>query len=320
MNLFIYIPTYNRPKQIRRQLDALYPEILARAKNVRMIVNDNCSPNRINDNLRKDYPAANLEFRNNPGNIGANANIALGFIFARQDEFLWILSDNDFLKPRALNFVLDHLDAHYDFMIFPHKDNEDTEIIYKWEEAQALMELGAGLISLVLYNMKSVSPFVEKAFYFHNSSFPHLAVILGTMKGLSIVKCKIYRKEYVFDFDPNDESHGGDYSLSTTGMPQLAILMEREAARRFCNSWIKGMWFRFYFDRSKHYFNYVMTLRVLTHYSGIRMGLLLLMNWPRYFVFLALVRAKEWMRSRMPSQFVMMKNLKWWAIQRLNRP
>ena len=78
--LFIYIPTYNRPEAIQMQLRALAPQVAKYPSEVRVMVNDNASTKYSYDEMVKDYiQYENIHFHRNGGNIGGNANIALGF-------------------------------------------------------------------------------------------------------------------------------------------------------------------------------------------------------------------------------------------------
>jgi GT2 family glycosyltransferase len=106
-NLFIYIPTYNRPKAIRTQLCALAPQVAKHQSRVRVLVIDNASSDYSFDEIIDDFSIyKNIKFQRNCGNIGGNGAIALGFAFAQADEFLWILSDHDIVTASALDYLL----------------------------------------------------------------------------------------------------------------------------------------------------------------------------------------------------------------------
>src|SRR5450830_708666 len=117
--LFIYIPTYNRPESLEKQLSALLPQVRNFPDEVRVLVSDNASEKYAEEDVLQHHARlSNVELRRNGGNIGANANIALGFAFARPDEFLWILSDNDIVTPNAVEYVLSMLENSVDFYCF----------------------------------------------------------------------------------------------------------------------------------------------------------------------------------------------------------
>jgi GT2 family glycosyltransferase len=134
MKLFIYIPTYNRPNAIRAQLSALAPQVANHKDRVRVLVSDNASPHGIYDDLQKEFGTDYIRFRKNAGNIGGNANIMLGFVFAKSDEFLWILSDNDIVTPTAIEYLISQLRTDIDFICAAEDIEEEEEIIYDWKE------------------------------------------------------------------------------------------------------------------------------------------------------------------------------------------
>ncbi|MDP2232405.1 MAG: glycosyltransferase family A protein [Actinomycetota bacterium] len=103
--LFVYIPTYNRPDSLRRQLAALVGQRQDWPGDMRVLVSDNCSSALSSDDLAAISSEFNVKVRRNAGNIGGNANIALGFVFAQADEYLWILSDNDTIAPNAISYL-----------------------------------------------------------------------------------------------------------------------------------------------------------------------------------------------------------------------
>jgi GT2 family glycosyltransferase len=118
IQLLIYIPTFNRPDALTKQLSSLVPQIARYQENVRVIVRDNCSDNDALSVLKiKYHDHKNIFFEENFGNIGGNANIALGFIFAKKDEFLWILSDNDLISHNAIENLMEILNLRIDFVV-----------------------------------------------------------------------------------------------------------------------------------------------------------------------------------------------------------
>jgi glycosyltransferase involved in cell wall biosynthesis len=182
--LFIYLPTYNRPESLRRQLCALLPQVDRFPESVRVLICDNDSSKYGLDEILHELPALkNVEVRRNGGNIGGNGNIALGFVFAQPNEFLWILSDNDIVSPGAVAYLLSVLDPAFDFYCFVNGAETERDLDHDWNSGwQKPMDWRMGLISDALYNMATVREVVEEAFYFHNSSFPHLAVACAAAK------------------------------------------------------------------------------------------------------------------------------------------
>jgi len=236
--LFIYIPTYSRPKCLQNQLDSLVPQVKAFPDRVRLIVRDNDSPGFDLSTFEEQYIAANITFSRNIGNIGANANISLGFIFSNLDEFLWILSDNDLVQFGCVEYLLGKLDSSCDFIVLNNFNLHPKTIPWIWESNLLLpITLGQGLISATLFNTNSIRNSIENAYFFHNSSFPHLAVAIATAKE----KGKVFYLQLpigkVLKLELDSSESSGNYSLSYVGMPLLLSLFSLSAARAFARDW-----------------------------------------------------------------------------------
>jgi hypothetical protein len=253
MKLFIYIPTYNRNTALSKQLQSLIPQIIKYKDCVRVFVNDNCSPDSIIESIKKKLPAPNIEYRRNPGNINGNANISLGFIFAQEDEFLWILGDNDFIRQNALDLLIPILEKNSDFDLInlnPDIDDINAEV-YKWDDGWKYDRFT--LISNVIYNMKTVAPYTSSLFYYHNSSFPHVALIISTVRGISKIKVLSVPRKNIFDQEISSREHPADYSLSYAGFLTLALLLPPKRARTFCLKYLLSrLGIKYHLNRKKH--------------------------------------------------------------------
>lgn len=238
-SLFVYIPTYNRPSALRRQLDALTAQVGDWPGRVRILVSDNASPEFTDADataLAQDY---GVEVRRNAGNLQANANIALGFVFARSDEYLWILSDNDTLHAGALKIIAeDGLIGGPDAIAIDTGTCEPRTTVRSWDEGWSIVG-EMGLISNVIYKTAVFAPQSAQAFFFHNTGFPHLAVLLATLKARGSLRVRVLPSARVFvPAEPHGEEFG-DYSVSLSGMPQLVWLLPPNEARRFCRMWLR---------------------------------------------------------------------------------
>ena len=254
MNLFIYIPTYNRPKAIRAQLAALMPQVAKHKDRVRVLVSDNTSSHSVYDDLRKEFSTDNINFRRNPGNIDGNANIILGFVFARPDEFLWMLSDNDIVAENTIDLLMPNLREDIDFLSIWDQVKEEKKITYYWKDGWVFpVSEGIGLISGLVINMSSVLPYISSAFHFHNSSFPHLAVVFATAKGKEKLT---FRTLPLISMNRSPTETLGDYNLAWAGMPLLSELMPFDKAKIFAYGWLKVTGINFYRQKNGKY-NYV---------------------------------------------------------------
>jgi hypothetical protein len=283
--LFIYIPTYNRPEVLKVQLSVILPKIAVLPDKVRILINDNASDKPFLQFHKKYSSSVNIEFRSNCGNIGGNANIALGFIFAKPGEFLWILSDNDIVAETAIDYILASLDSTIDFYCFNYAVKAPKTIDYLWESGCLTpMDWRLGLISDGLYNVNSVKESIEDAFYYHNSSFPHLAVAFSTMKKKGTVKYMLLPREKITKNSGDSNESPTDYTLAHVCMPLLVPLFPTKEAKSFILGWVRKHGVDFYSNRKKLYHLYLQSKSTISYYGGWRGKFLLLCMWPVYFV------------------------------------
>jgi len=282
--LFIYIPTYNRFRSVTKQLKIILPKIKLHKNRVRLLVNDNASDKDLLSLAREYKNSTNIVFHRNCGNIGGNANIALGFVFARDDEFLWILSDNDIVKKDAIDYILDVLDDKVDFYCINNEVTRPKTFNYKWEDGcQAIMDWRMGLISAGLYNMSTVKKSIDAAFFYHNSSFPHLAVAFETLKKNKTVTIGLLPQKKIDEGIYDSSEQQTDYSIAFVGMPLLAPLMPKLEAKSFLRKWILLHGIDFYKNRFGYFYLYLQSLAVLKFYGGWRTRIILRLMWFSYF-------------------------------------
>lgn len=293
--LFIYIPTYNRPDALATQLASLMPQVLQYPDHVRLMICDNDSGKTQYSELAKKYADyENVICRKNAGNIGGNANIALGFIFVEAGEFLWILSDNDIVSDKAVSFILSHIDNEIDFYCFNDSVKEPLVVEHDWHNGWDVpMDWRMGLISDGLYNANTIKNSAEDAFYYHNSSFPHLAVACSAAKKKGVVKFKLLPRSEI-----NNSLYGStecptDYSLANVCMPLLVPLFPKTAAKAFCLKWLKNHGVYLYRNRAKHYHLYLQSRATLAYYGGFSGRLLLIWMWLLYLLASPLIDVRQ---------------------------
>lgn len=253
VNLFIYIPTYSRPIALSRQLDCLFPQAGRFSNRVRIMVRDNDSKGPEFEAIKKKYQAENIEFYKNFGNIGGNANIALGFVLSRENEFLWILSDNDLVRDDCVEYLLSVLDYSIDYVVMNDHVVASKIMPWKWSDGWIEpMSWRQGLISAALFNTNTIRDSIGDAFSYHNSSFPHLAVACSAAKKNEQVTFMHLPYWLVHDEDMSSAENIGDYSLSQVGMPGLLSLFPKESGRDFARQWTHRNGWLFYKNRYKY--------------------------------------------------------------------
>jgi len=267
------------------QLEVLLPQIERFRDRVRLLVSDNASNNPLV--MPEGYSClSNVEFRRNSGNIGGNANIALGFVFAQPKEFLWILSDNDIITEGAVGYLIEVIDKNVDLYCFNDLVESPLKKVCSWQNdgCQTLMDWRVGLISDALYNVSSIQESIESSFYYHNSSFPHLGVAFATLKRKRELQCMLLPRNDIHQSMATSTECPTDYSLAHVCMPLLLPLFNRQEAKSFALKWLRENGVDFYRNRKQHYHLYLDSKATLICYGGWKASFLLVWKWPVYFV------------------------------------
>jgi len=191
-----------------------------------------------------------------------SANAALGFVFAEPDEFLWILSDNDHVGSCAVEKILNMLCSNVDLFAVSFHVAEKQSYTVRFDAHWDFLFATFGLISGAVYNMKTFGPFIENAFNYHNSCYPHLAVLFSAIKSVGPLKA-IVTPYYELFIGPDLRAQG-DYSLAVVGKFILATLMPVNFARQFCWNFLLNNGLYFYRYKDKHYLTYLQSKAVLS--------------------------------------------------------
>ena len=106
-----------------------------------------------------------VEVRSNLGNVQVNANIALAFVFARPEEYLWILSDDDLVCDGALRTIATQgLVGDPDVITFETTSREPASVVHSWREGWEWIG-ETGLISNVIYKAQVFAAQASQAFF-----------------------------------------------------------------------------------------------------------------------------------------------------------
>lgn len=114
--LTIAIPTYNRAQYLERLLTVLANQILSESQ-IELIVSDNASsdetPNVVDHFKLRGLP---IYYLRNQSNLGPDRNILQCYEQA-SGKYVWILGDDDLVRPGGIAKVLSHLQAQeYDLV------------------------------------------------------------------------------------------------------------------------------------------------------------------------------------------------------------
>jgi hypothetical protein len=278
--LTISIPSFCRPSSLKRQLLALDRELQSCPAGLCVDVVVRLNGEHEHQGLVEQLhcPAAGecLRILVNPANIGGNANIALGYLDGSTGGYIWVLSDNDFIRHGLLKDVYRALlCVKPDVLLLeaPHASDvpDGSRLIY--EEMNSFCHhplYGLGLISRGIYRVSYIAKGMESMFHYHNSSFPHLALVLTAFKchrecRLGLLPGPAFEEDFI---STNELYCDSGYDLSRTGGLQLITLLPKVARARFAKEFLFGGGLDF--------------VRAFRSYpvNGMTTLLLMFFNWP----------------------------------------
>lgn len=113
-----------------------------------------------------------------PCDLGADTNIALGFLEGTSRDLLWILSDNDPCSSTALATILEGFTTHpkADILIGTRDQAPMRATLLSAPPDSAGESWAAGLISGVVYNFDTIAPSVRYALEFAWTGWSQLAL------------------------------------------------------------------------------------------------------------------------------------------------
>jgi hypothetical protein len=205
LELLIYIPTYNRPIELKRTLDVLFSRFVDFPQ-VRIHVGDNHSTKLLD--LEKYYPVqlsnGKLSYNRNLTNIGMSANIMKGFDFVEEASWLLILSDDDLLSDFNSKELLRILRLKVNSVAAvkfngTHKSEATLNFQQVLEECRSVKGLNSYLfLSNTIYNVKYVLPHIGAGYLNLHTYTPHFLVLLKVLsEGANIFTYPRYLVNYV---------------------------------------------------------------------------------------------------------------------------
>lgn len=177
--LTIAIPTYNRPQQIKRQVELLLPQL---TEEVELLVLDNHSPIAV-DTLFNDSQLEKFTLIRNHVNIGADANIAKCYDLCRT-KWLITLGDDDPVEDNAIATILNDIKSSDSETIFL---NYDPKTKYS---ARGLEEFATHSLhrywclfwmSACVYNLELLKDNLHQYFYSISTMQPGIVLLVNSL-------------------------------------------------------------------------------------------------------------------------------------------
>lgn len=240
-SLAIYIPTWNRPNELKVQLTALRHQVNEFQDRVTVIVSDNNSTDLASKEVQEWIKELEwVTLRRRPSNIGANANILCGFLEGSDESYIWVLADDTTVSDNALRNIFGAIASEPDIVALYDDDQRSLPGTLRFSSANVqtvLNEFQWGLISSVVFRFTFVAKDLENGFRFHNSSFPHLGILFSAWKRNGQVQVRWLRTAEVHSGNRGELK--SDYSLALVGFPQLFLLLEPRDRRKPLVKWLR---------------------------------------------------------------------------------
>ena len=117
--LTIIIPTYNRCREVKENIEITLPQILEHKDKVRLYISDNASTDDTEKMIEKytdQYPDLVFYYRQ-PKNITASPNFNHA-VHAVNSDYVHILGDDDLLMPFTISVFLDLIEKNPQIGVF----------------------------------------------------------------------------------------------------------------------------------------------------------------------------------------------------------
>jgi glycosyltransferase involved in cell wall biosynthesis len=184
--LTITIPTYNRPKQLLSTLNAILPQLTSECQ---ILILDNNSAAPIDFVFEKITDKSNLkriEIVRNKNNIGACANVAR-CIELCSTPYIWILSDDDFPLPDAIETIIRNIKEQPEIVFFNYycelfQRNKSTITVGLVDFINNIDDFSNLLfLSNNIYRMDFIKENIQFAYQYSFTLAPQIAILLQSL-------------------------------------------------------------------------------------------------------------------------------------------
>lgn len=164
--LTVVIPTYNRAKDLQECLSYVIPQVMAHKDKVHIYISDNASTDKTKEvvkGIMADYPDIITYFCQKV-NLTASPNFD-DAVHRVNSEYVYMLSDDDFIVPECISFMLDCISKYPEIKYFylnQYVADEDMNGMIVWNENVGkdyitVYETGGELIKLYLNGPSCIS-------------------------------------------------------------------------------------------------------------------------------------------------------------------
>jgi glycosyltransferase involved in cell wall biosynthesis len=145
IKISIGIPTFNGASRIGKALDSILIQLTPEfATSIEVVISDNASTDNTSSVIAsyiESFPCA-IVYRKNDTNIGYDRNVNALFLCA-VGQYVWLLADDDVLKPKAIQQVLNTFSLHNDLKImqlnFQSYDSDMKQVVHEIKMSKSLV-------------------------------------------------------------------------------------------------------------------------------------------------------------------------------------
>lgn len=257
--LTIAIPTWNRSKTLDGALSHLLPQMQKLYQFVDIVISNNCSTDNTTEIIKEwinKYPNIEFTVYNQSENTGFFGNIKKCKELA-SGQFVWILSDDDFVNENVLSNVIKVLKENYSTLgilylnnnkIKRHnksiiiKNNIDIEYLFNKYNYQLTL-----ISSVIFYNCKINDNFIYNKFInSHLIGFALLIDIIQYRRSIAILSGNLLqlRMHTISGYNLYDAFV---YNIFEIFDYMLKIGYTRKIVSKFKENLIKDIWVKRYF-------------------------------------------------------------------------
>lgn len=189
--LTIAIPTYNRPEQLRRCLEALVPQL---NDDCWLHIADNHSlvpASEIAESILGRHGFEQFSIVRQPFNKGAHYNLFHCYDIAHT-RWLWVIGDDDVPSNDAVSKILEITESRSNLLavvsevsFFRAKIGGQSQLDQNFELTEYLASdafFFSGLISALVINIGQVRAYMGIGYEYSSSYFPHVAILVEALQ------------------------------------------------------------------------------------------------------------------------------------------
>lgn len=253
-------------------------------------------------------PCENARAQRTPNNVGGNANALLGFSHPEEADYVWVLSDDTIVAPNAVETILKQMASGPDLIsvrmserLPPHR-SFDIRVDGITEVFQST---SWGQFGSLIYSRKFIGPSLEAGFGFHDSSFPHLAILFDACWKNTNVRVVEVDGSAIFSSSNEENLSGGVYSLSLSGRSALLHFANPEERSSLARRWAKENCFGIAAFEEIHPLAASASKSALVRYGGLRARLYLTLG--RWLYGILSSKFGRWLMTKTQNSVFLMK-------------